>query len=458
MFVESFVVAGLGHSSYMVGRESSHDVLVVDPKRDVQDYLDAADRRGARITHVLETHNHNDFVSGSYELAHITGAQVCAAADSGIQYEFRGLREGQTFSVAGIDFAVLATPGHTPEHISFLARDGGQTALFSGGSLLVGTAGRTDLLGWELADPLARLLYHSIQDKIARLSDDVELYPTHGAGSFCGSGNLNSRRSSTIGAERISNPAMAAQSEDQFVAAQLGQLGPFPTYYNYMRTINQAGPRPLGRLPDPHPLSVERAKELLDGGRLVVDGREPRDFAPLHIKGAFNIALSDEAFAPWVGWVTPFNSPLLLVLAHEEHDWPEASTSLLRIGYEQVDGYLAGGVQAWQQAGLPVQQMAQIRAEELQARLEADPDLTLLDVRDDKEWAAGHLPQALHIEAGKLEQRLTELPRERPIVTLCAAGFRSSIAASILQRAGFPEVYSTLGGMDNIEHKHEHEA
>ena len=454
MFVESFVVAGLGHSSYLVGREGSRDVLVIDPKRDVQDYLDAADQHGARITHVLETHNHNDFVSGSRELANLTGAQVCAASESGIQYQFRSLREGQSFSVAGIDFTVLATPGHTPEHISFLASDGGQRALFSGGSLLVGAVGRTDLLGWELADPLARLLYHSVQDKLARLGDDVALYPTHGAGSFCGSGNLNSRRSSTIGAERISNPALAQQSEDEFVAQQLGQLGAYPNYYNYMRAINQSGPRLLGRLPDAHPLSVEWARELLADGRLVVDGREPSHFAPLHIAGAFNVALSDEAFAPWVGWVTPFNSPLLLVLEREEHDWPEASMSLLRIGYEQVDGYLAGGMQAWQQAGLPVQQMAQIPAAQLQARLEADPNLTLVDVRDDREWAAGHLPNALHIEAGKLAQRLGELPRERPIVTVCAAGFRSSIAASILQRAGFPQVYSTLGGMNDIEHVH----
>lgn len=454
MFVETFVVPGLGHSSYLVGREGSRDLVVVDPKRDVQDYLDAADRHGARITHVLETHNHNDFVSGSRELAHLTGAQVCAAADCGIQYEFRSLHEGQTFSVAGIDFTVLATPGHTPEHISFLASDGGQRAVFSGGSLLVGSVGRTDLLGWELADPLARLLYHSVQDRLARLGDDVALFPTHGAGSFCGSGNLNSRRSSTIGEERISNPALASQSEDEFVARQLAQLGAYPSYYNSMRAINQAGPRLLGRLPDPHPLSVERAKELLADGRLVVDGREPRDFAPLHIQGAFNVALNDEAFAPWVGWVTPFNSPLLLVLQHEENDWPEASSSLLRIGYEQVDGYLAGGVQAWQEAGLPLQQMSQIPAAQLQMRLEADPNLTLVDVRDDKEWAAGHLPNALHIETGKLTQRLSELPRDRPIVTLCAAGFRSSIAASLLQRAGFPQVYSTLGGMNDIEHQH----
>lgn len=457
MFVQTFVVPGLGHSSYLVGREGSRDVLVIDPRRDVQAYLDATDRRAARITHVLETHNHNDFVSGSRELAAQTGAIICAAAESDIEYEFHALREGATFSVAGIDFEVLATPGHTPEHISFLARDGGKTALFSGGSLLVGSVGRTDLLGSELADPLARLLYHTIQDKIARLADDVKLYPTHGAGSFCGSGNLTSNRSSTIGYERITNPALVAQSEDEFVARQLAQLGPYPTYYNYMRAINQAGPRIIGQWPPhPHPLSVERARELIDAGNIVVDSREPRDFSPLHIKGAFNVALSDDAFAPWVGWITPFNAPLLLVLQHEEHDWPRAGTELLRIGYERVSGYLAAGVEAWQQAGLPVQSIAQIPAPELQSRLAADPHLTLIDVRDDKEWQAGHLPQAIHIEAGTLPQRLGELPAERPIITLCAAGFRSSIAASILQRAGFPQVFSTLGGMDDIEHTQLH--
>jgi hydroxyacylglutathione hydrolase len=456
MFVETFVVPGLGHSSYLIGREGSHDALVIDPRRDVQHYLDAADRQGVHITHVLETHNHNDFVSGSRELAAQTGAIICAAAESGIEYEFRGLRESATFSVAGLDFEVLATPGHTPEHISFLARDGGQAALFSGGSLLVGAVGRTDLLGWELADPLARLLYHTIQHKIARLADDVKLYPTHGAGSFCGSGNLTSNRSSTIGYERLSNPAMAAQSEDEFVARQLGRLGPFPNYYQYMRAINQSGPHIIGQWPSPHPLSVERASELIDAGSVVVDGREPGDFSALHIKGAFNVALSDDAFAPWVGWITPFNAPMLLVLPQGEYDWPGANTALLRIGYEQVSGYLAGGVAAWQQAGLPVQHISQIKAQELPARLDHDRDLILIDVRDDREWQAGHLPQATHIEAGTLSQRLGELPAERPIITICAAGFRSSIAASILQHAGFPQVFSTLGGMDDIEHAHAH--
>jgi len=448
MQVESFVVRGLGHSSYLIYAEGSQTAAVLDPKRDVWDYLAAAERRGVRITHIFETHNHNDFVSGSLELASATGAQVCAAAESGISYQFLPLREGQVVQAGGLAFEVIATPGHTPAHVSFIVKDRRAEVLFSGGSLLVGTAGRTDLLGSDQTDALTRLLYHTLR-RLAQLPASTILYPTHGSGSFCASGSTGDERSSTIGRERLSNPALRDLSEEQFVRQQTSGLGSFPSYYQFMRGINTAGPRLLHRLPDPHPLSVERVRELLDRDHLLVDGRRPRDFNALHIARAYNVELGDQ-FASWVGWITPFNAPMLLVLGNEEEDWHEANTQLLRIGYEQVAGHLAGGLEAWRAAGLPVQTTEQIKAHDLLSYLEQNPEVLLLDVRNESEWQDFHLPQAQHLEAGLLTERLGELPRDRPILTVCAAGFRSSISASILQHAGFPNVLTTSGGMNDL--------
>ena len=441
MLIEQFFLDGLGHQSYLITDEDSHQAAVIDPRRDIAIYLQAAEAAGARIAYVLETHVHNDYVTGALELREQTGATIVGAASAGLAYEHQAVRDGDRIALGSLTFAVLATPGHTPDHLSYALYEAGHdapAAVFTGGSMLVGSAGRTDLVSPGMTLTLTRDQYHSLRRLLETLPDETLVYPTHGAVSFCGATTSGTpARRSTIGQERIASPAALADDEVAFVRQQIAGYGVYPAYYRYMGEINQVGPRILGSLPELAPLAPLVVRQQLDHGVPLVDGRYRVNFARAHVPGALNIEL-DESFGTYVGWLLPFNKPLML-LVEDEAARAEAVVQLIRIGYEQLRGYLDGGMDAWQNVGYPVASFEAVTVEELRSRWRQDATherFAVLDVRDDAEWNEGHIPGSQHIHIGDLLAHLHEIPRDRPVATICRSGHRAAMAASIVSALG----------------------
>ncbi|MFQ5856827.1 MAG: rhodanese-like domain-containing protein [Anaerolineae bacterium] len=451
MFVRQFVDEGLGNSSYLVASEETGLAVAIDPQRDVDRYVQIAEGLGLRLTHALDTHLHADFVSGARELAAQVGLRIGASADAELAFDYLPLREGDSISLGDLTIEVLATPGHTPEHISFAVQpaDGeASTALFSGGALIVGGAARTDLLGHDLTEPLARHLYHTIHHKLLRFPDEVSVYPTHGAGSFCAAPST-AERTTTIGLERQRNPLVQTTSEEAFVHLALSGLPSYPTYFRYMRPVNQQGPRVLGGLPVLEPLSPEDVHQHMAQGVAVVDTRTPREFAAGHIPGAYGIPLAAPLIT-WAGWVVPFGSPIILTsddLAERE----AAVRQLIRIGYDDLRGYLQGGMAAWEATNLPVTQVPVIPVEELHQQLESGDGPMVLDVRQEAEWRAGHLPRAIHTEAGRLPAEELSLSQDDPVVVHCGHADRSTVGISVLERRGYRNLMLLDGGFSAWE-------
>ena len=450
MYLEQFFVEGLGHASYLVAADTTKEAIVVDPRRDIQVYVETAHRLGFEIRYVLETHNHNDFVSGAHHLATCLGAQHVASAAAGLQFPYRAVRDGDELQVGELRIRVLETPGHTPEHISYVLTDTSRAEsepflVFSGGDLLVGAVGRPDLLGRELGERLAPQLYESLHGKLLQLADHVIVLPTHGRGSLCGKG-IAGTRFSTIGYERRFNEALRQPSKEAFVDYVLRGNPGIPTYYARMRPTNQQGPLSF-RAPEPRPLPPTEVQHLAGHGAIVLDARSNVAFGGAHVPGAVHVGLGP-MFATWVGWLLPADVPLVLVLDREE-DWEPATTALLRIGYERFAGYLQFGMASWVEEGLPVARVEQLSVHELQRRLLDDSRPQLLDVRMDAEWQEGHIAGAIHCALGDLPGALDQLPLDRtqPVAVICGSGYRSSIATSLLQARGFPTVWNVLGGM-----------
>jgi hydroxyacylglutathione hydrolase len=442
--IRQYQIEGLGHLSALVSDDDAGVAAVVDPRRDVDLYLDEAASADLRITHVVETHLHNDYVSGGRELAALTGATHVIGAGAALGYAHRGIRHGEGLDVGALRFTALDTPGHTPEHVSYAVADRSRTdepvVLFTGGSLLVGAVGRTDLLGAEHAEAYARDQFRSLHDVLLRHEDHVTVVPTHGAGSLCSTG-IAATPSSTIGYERRHNAMLQPTDVDAFARALLAGQPGVPRYFARMRPINQSGPRLLGgRVPASAPLAVDEARHALDAGAVLVDARGGATHALAHPAGAVSIPWGD-SFGTWLGWVVEPDRPLVLLV-----DRPDDTDALvrqaLRVGYEQVAGHVRGGFGAWAAAGAPTRSGGRLNVDELAARLRGDPaDAPLvLDVRQPSEYGDGHVPGAVHLAAGDLQDRLAELPRDRPIATVCASGYRSSVAASILRAAGFRDV------------------
>ena len=449
MLIEQFFLEGLGHQSYLITDESSHQAAVIDPRRDIAIYLQAAETAGARIAYVLETHVHNDYVTGALELRERTGATIVNAASAGLAYEHQGVRDGDRIAMGALTFAVLATPGHTPDHISYALHEAGHdapTAIFTGGSMLVGNAGRTDLVSPGMTLTLTRDQYHSLRRLLETLPDETLVYPTHGAGSFCGATTSGTpARRSTIGQERIASPAAHAGDEAEFVRQQIAGYGVYPAYYRYMSEINQMGPRILGGLPELSPLAPPQVRDNLAHGLPLIDGRHRHAFAEEHVPGALNIEL-DASFGTYVGWVLPFNKPLMLLI-EDESGRREAVAQLIRVGYEQLRGHLDGGMDAWKNAGYPTANFAAITIDELDRRWRSHERLAALDVRDDAEWERGHMSGTQHIHIGDLMQHLHEIPQDIPIVTICQSGHRAAIAASIVAALGRETLAVQRGGV-----------
>ncbi len=437
---------GLAQSSFLIGCERTGDAIVIDPRRDVGVYVEAAERNKLRIVYAIETHIHADFLSGSRELAPL-GAQTIGGPGSDLAFEFREARDGEVITVGDLTCRFLHTPGHTPEHISILVEQPGQPArIFTGDTLFVGAVGRPDLLGADLTRRLAGELYGSLFDTLMTLDDAIEVHPGHGAGSLCGAG-IGQEPHSTIGRERRFNPMLRHTSRDEFVAAVLADLPETPSYFPRMKRVNHDGPPVLGLrrgYPDLNALTPAQAAAAARDGAWIVDLRSTGEFGAGHPPGAVNIGFGTKV-GYWAGWVLPGNARVVLLASSDAHV-QAAQPQLLRVGLDRIDGFVAGGFDAWARAGLPVQSVAQIDVRELRARLQQRPPVTLLDVRTRKEFAADHLEGAVNVPVGDLSSSWAP-EHDGPVLTMCEAGFRSSLAASLLQRKGVRDIVNVTGGM-----------
>lgn len=452
IFVEQFVHEGLGNSAYLVGSHDTKIAVLIDPLRDVDQYLAAAERMSVEVRYVLDTHLHADFVSGAREAAARTKAIIGASANAGLEFNHRPLSDNDHIWLGDATLQVRATPGHSPEHIAFILNKTTTrepAAVFTGGALTVGGAARTDLLGHDLSLPLARQLFYTFHDKLMCLPDEVLVYPTHGAGSFCVA-PVSAERASTIGRERMSNPLAYASTEAEFVRRAMSGLPSYPAYYLHMRPLNRRGPPVLGGLPKLKPCPPTEVQQMIEQGAAVLDVRRHQAFAAGHIPGAFAIPVSAPLLV-WAGWLIPFGSPLVLV-AQSQREREEAVRQLICIGFDDVRGYLDGGMEAWRAAGLPEERIESITAPALRQRLAADSEQPLvLDVRHDSEWLAGHIPGAIHIENGRLPYDELPLPADRLIAVHCGHDSRSMAGISVLKRRGYRNLIQIEGGFTDWE-------
>jgi len=430
---------GLGNSSYVVDLGDG-GALVVDPERNPGPYLRAVEERNLQPRFTIETHLHADFVSGSRELM-VAGATLIAPAGSDLSYDYHRLDDGDEIDLGGLTLRAIATPGHTPEHLAYLLSDGAvPVALFSGGTLMAGGVARTDLLSPDLTEPLARAAYRSIRDRLLVLPDDLRVYPTHGAGSFCSAGPAG-ERTTTIGRERQSNPLLQAQTEDAFVATLLGGLGSYPTYFGRMRDINRAGPAVYGAVPPQlRALSPMEVASLQAGGALVVDARPIDQFASGHIPNALSIELRDQ-FGTWLGWLADPSQPIVIV-SDDGQDVSSLVWQMLNIGFEPPRGLLAGGIDAWRSAGLRTVQTGLTTPDGVV------PERAILDVRQNSEWVTGHVPGAISIELGEIAASKHDFTGG--VQVHCGHGQRAMTAASLLEQRGVESVTVTTGGPSEI--------
>jgi len=430
--VVSIVDEGLGHSSYVVGLGDG-TALVVDPARFPERQRTIAAERGWRIAWTADTHSHADYISGSPELA-ADGATFLASADVGLEVNHRPVRAGEELPVAdGVTLRAIATPGHTPDHLAYLLAAGGApVALFSGGSLMVGAVGRTDLLGDDHREELARELFRALRTEILVLPDDLPVYPTHGAGSFC-SAPAGSARTTTVGTERGTNPLLQLDDEATFVDALVSGLGSYPTYFRRLPEVNRRGPRLYPALPELPRLDLETVQAHLAGGAALVDARPIDAFAQGHATGSISIQ-HRAAFASWLGWLVDLDRPVVFIL-DERTDRADLVRQSLTIGHDAILGELDGGLDTWVAAGLPTGTIRMVGADEL--------DDTVLDVRQDDEWDAGHVPGAVHVELGDLPRAAVPAG---PVTVMCGHGERAMTGASILQARGHHDVSVLAGG------------
>jgi hydroxyacylglutathione hydrolase len=448
MFFKQFYLGCLAQASYMIG--SDGEAAVVDPRRDIEEYLAEARAQGLTIRHVVETHLHADFVSGHRELAEKTGAKIYFGAKSGAAFAHEAVSEGDEIRMGPVTLRFLETPGHTPESVSILVFDRAASpepqAVLTGDTLFIGDVGRPDLLGARMsAQELAGMLYDSLHGKLLALPDSVAVWPGHGAGSLCGR-NISSETSSTIGQQRRFNYALQPMDRQQFVAMMTADLPEAPAYFSRDVEANRGGAAPINALPQPAPLTPVAVAGRLRAGDLVLDTRSSAEFGAGHLPGAISIGLSGQ-FASWSGALLAAGKPIILVTEDEEHV-AEARTRLARVGIETVVGFLDGGIEAWDRAGLPLQKTEQVGVDELAARMAEGAGGSVLDVRRPGEWKAGHIDGAVHVPLSELASRAGELDRSRPVHIICASGFRSSIAASLLEQHGFTRVTNVVGGMN----------
>ncbi len=448
MYFEQFYLGCLAHASYLLG--SNGEAVVVDPQRDVDLYLKAAEEQGLAIRHIFETHLHADFVSGHKELAARTGAKIYFGAQAGVTFAHIAVHDGFELTFGEARIAVLETPGHTLESICLVVTDLARTdngsqkpyAVLTGDTLFIGDVGRPDLSGTHSPEQLAGMLYDSLHNKLLRLPDEVLVYPAHGAGSLCGR-NMRAERSSTIGTERLTNYALQIRTREEFIRQLTSNLPARPEYFMHDAEINRGGAPSLSDLPELKAISPEELKTQLDAGIIALDIRSGEQFAAGHVPGSVNIALSGQ-FASWAGTILGLSSRPVLI-ADSTEQVLEARLRLARVGIETEQGYLEGGVEQWKRAGLALATLDEIPVQELERQLAAER-IHVLDVRGEAEWMAGHVDGAAWWPLDRFRVSPPEVDLNVPLAVHCQSGYRSMIACSLLQRAGFQNVINVSGG------------
>jgi hydroxyacylglutathione hydrolase len=446
MYFKQFYLACLAHASYLIGSEG--EAAVVDPQRDVDEYLAEADAQGLQIKYVIETHLHADFVSGHQEIAARTGAQIIFGEKAGAEFEHRAVRDGEEIKLGSVTLHFIETPGHTPEGVCVLVTDteapDEPAKLLTGDTLFIGDVGRPDLAGGKGYTPqmMAEMMYDSLHGKLLQLPDETEVYPAHGAGSMCGR-NMSKETSSTIGEQRKFNYALKPMSKDEFVRMMTADLPEAPSYFPKDAEINRSGARELSELHPPQALTPQQVFELRD--HILLDVRSAADFGAAHVPGSMNIGLGGQ-FAMWAGSLIPLNAAIV-VIADTGAQVDESVVRLARVGIENVKGYLDGGMQSWRDAGLPIEAIEQVSVAQLKEQM-ANDDLQIVDVRRPAEYVSGHVPRALNAPLASLDKSLGPLPlkKDKRTAVICAGGYRSSAAASLLQQQGFSNLLNVSGG------------
>ncbi|MEM2107825.1 MAG: MBL fold metallo-hydrolase [Candidatus Bathyarchaeia archaeon] len=433
----------VSHLSYMIS--SKNEAAVIDPRRDCEKYLETARKWETKIKYIFETHRNEDYVIGSLELANATGAQVYHGP--GLDWAYgKTIEDGQEFAIGSLKIVSLHTPGHSPESTCYVLFDnetGNQPVMvFTGDTLFVGDVGRTDFLGNNMTPVMSEKLYKSLFEKLLPLGDGVIVLPAHGAGSVCG-GKISEREISTIGIEKATNP-MLQLSKEQFVATKAAERHETPPYFKKMEQYNLLGPPISASISKLRPLKPSEFNDKMKEGAYIVDIRTPAAFGAAHIPGSYSLPPSRLSMA---GWVLPYDKPILIVADNIELvDFVERS--LYRIGYDNVEGYLANGFESWYKENLPVAKLGLATVDELNRVLASKQDVFVLDVRRENEWNEGHIEGATRIYVGKLQNEKNKLPRNKPIFVICKTGNRSSFGASVLLREGFSKVRNVLGGID----------
>ena len=441
MLFKRFKSEGLAHYSYLIG--DGNQAVVIDPRRDCDVYVQAASQEGLRITHLLETHRNEDYLIGSVELASRTGAAILLSAHHDLDYSYgEPIRDGQTLKIGRHKLKALHTPGHALGHMSYLLYEpgGAPWVVFTGDALFAGDVGRTDLYGRDRLDEMTGLLYESLFHNILPLGDEVTVCPAHGAGSLCGTA-IADRAWTTIGFERKHNPKLQHTDKGHFVE-HVGRMLEYPPYFRMMEKLNLKGPPVLGSLPMPPPLSPkEFAAQAKDAQ--VLDTRMELGFGSAHVPGALSIW--EQGVPRFAGWFLSYDKPILLVT--ETNDVSRAVRYLIRLGFDRLDGFLAGGMLAWHKAGLESHRVETVTVQDLCHLLDRDEDAWILDVRSDAEVEQNEIPVAHHIHVTQLPEHMDEVPRDQPVYIFCGSGVRSMIAASLLRRAGWENLTSVLGGL-----------
>ena len=447
MVFKQFYLGCLAHASYLIGSEG--EAAVVDPQRDVDQYIEEAAAQNLKIKYILETHLHADFVSGHRELAARTGAEIVFSEKAGATFPYHAVKDGDELTIGKATLRILATPGHTPESISIVVIDRNVSdepqKVLTGDTLFIGDVGRPDLVGAKgfTKEAMAGMLYDSLHDKLLSLNDSVEVYPAHGAGSMCGR-NISKETSSTIGEQRRFNYALKPMAKEEFVHIMTVDLPEQPQYFSRDAEINRTGAAPLQELPPPTALTPEEVNKLMQQGAVILDVRNSAAFGAAHIPNSINIALQGQ-FASWAGSLINLDADIVLV-ADSLEGVEEAVMRLARVGLENIKGYLRDGIQAWVEAGFAVNRVEQIAVDELRSRITEQPELQVLDVRRTAEYQSGHVPGAQSLPLAGLENADLRLDPQKPTAVICAGGYRSSAATGILERRGFKNLSNVVGG------------
>lgn len=448
MYFKQIQVSGLGCFSYILGCPAAGKMIVVDPKRDIKDYLDISREEGMRITHIIDTHVHADHVSGAHELASRTGAPICMHPHTPASFAFTPLPEGTLLEAGAARLAVLHTPGHTPHSLSLvvsdLVRSEEPWLVLTGDLLFVGDIGRPDLVGKAALGEQIKNLYDSLFVKLGALPDHLEVYPAHGAGSLCGKG-MSPKPSSTLGYERRHNPRLQYAGFEDFALAMSQDFPARPKSFSHIIATNAGGAPLLERCPLEQALGVEDFERRMAAGAVIIDARDGAAFGGCHIPGALNIGF-EKQLANWVGMVVDPAADILLVV-NDRSAFEAMRTELQRIGYDKILGYLAGGMQAWIYSGRAAERLEQVAAPELAERLKAGDVPVLLDVRTGPEWAGGHIAGAQHMPFAEILAACCTLPMEDEIVVYCGSGYRSNMAGSYMLAHGYTNVKSLAGGV-----------